>query len=114
MNKSQRQDIVIALTAAKKHVWDGTYPGYGHKCVCVAIMWAYTLDNAITAEQYWNACVYIEDLLGEYEDVSDWVLTNMSCTQKSEYDKLGSNGRVHAMQQYRHAWIDCMIADLSR
>lgn len=115
MNRSQRQNIIKALCASKEYLWDGNdndsrYIGVTY--VCDAIRVAY-ISGKINLNQHDAAADYIHEIIGGHSSVMSWLRLQLTPEQLVKYDKVKFTNHLE-IQQYRLAWIDHMIAELSK
>ena len=115
MTKHERKAIVRALTAAKKHLWDGQLPQPidTTNYICYALREA-QINYEIDYSEYELAGEYIHELLYPCSTLHEWLSENLKGEQKTAYRMMRSAEWHGAMQTHRHAWVDKIIADLSK
>lgn len=105
------EEIVKALQAAKRRVWDGRSSGMQFY-ICYALDTVEHLGEA-SKEGAKAAKELIASKLGsENETLRWWVGQNIELSLfKGRYEK-SHQIPTEEMQAYRHAWIDAMIHEL--
>ena len=102
----QRKQIAECFRAAKTILWPGTaYDGYVcyERFICRAI---YQANAARRPGVVWAlACDVIEDRLAPYVTVEHWISNRAELTSATYAE------RVRYTQEFRHAWLDSLIAE---
>ena len=94
----QRKQMAECFRAAKKHLWDGVGDrGFKKVFICFAI-------GETTSPIRVEARVEVSRRLLPSSDVRGWLLNEAGIPWVELTDNL-------AVQQYRHAWLDSLIAE---
>lgn len=99
--KRERKQIVTALTACKKHLWDGTGDMLGHRFICYALS-----DTGLVGANL--ARQVIMDRLfaaGGYGNVAKYL--------KHTQGLIDIDMRNPEVQAFRHRWVDHLIKEFS-
>lgn len=108
MSKVTRQQIADAFAGAKQYLWNGV-GGYGVpygkvSYICIAV----DKVTSVHPEARRKAICEIEKRLGPYcQTVVEWL-------RERGYLKELRPGYEWDVQQYRHRWLDALVAEFSR
>ena len=97
----QRKQIARCFQVAKTILWSGTgyygYLGY-ERFICRAVQENRLVGTAL-------ACDVVSDRLAPYVTVEHWVSNRAELTSATYAE------RIRYTQEYRHAWLDSLIAE---
>lgn len=109
------EEIVKALQAAKKFLWDGKRDSVSEGLttyICCAIDLACVMGR-ITAKEANKACEFISTTLsGEDNTLRWWLSKNMDRSIFKGRYRRSIQVHTEEMQAYRLAWIDALINEL--
>ncbi len=105
MNAKKRAELCNAFREAKKYLWDGSLPVARETTfICWAIGAAWQRQG-ITESARDRALQLIHSRLDGYGTVISW-LCNTTDIDAHQY-------RSEIQQEYRHRWLDSLIAEFS-